>query len=272
MWKTGLEDSPDRPQRGLCVPKDQTYFSWRSFFHEGPLLSRKLFQTIVSVGDTTSIRSHSLREVRLNIRSADSIQPKYFPELAPRGLVFPTITLSIFFQATLRRREAQGGADTRKKAQGGAGARKEAQGRARKRREAQGGASCLLQTPFGASWLLLPPPGLWQERHSPTSRWSARRGTAKAMLAACLLSAILATLATLATHIGNFGNFGKSEKTVAGIVVCLSFSMYPELSATLATLATHTGNFGNFGNSYRQLWQLWQLRQLRATDGIGPRE
>ena len=157
MWKTGLEDSPDRPQRGLCVPKDQTYFSWRSFFHEGPLLSRKLFQTIVSVGDTTSIRSHSLREVRLNIRSADSIQPKYFPELAPRGLVFPTITLSNFFPGNSeaqggegRRKqaqedagrctEAQGGAGRLHRAQRGAGWRREAQGGAVRRREAQGGA------------------------------------------------------------------------------------------------------------------------------------
>ena len=137
MWKTGLEDSPDRPQRGLCVPKDQTYFSWRSFFHEGPLLSRKLFQTIVSVGDTTSIRSHSLREVRLNIRSADSIQPKYFPELAPRGLVFPTITLSNFFPGNS---EAQGGEGRRKQAQEDAGRCTEAQGGAGRRREAQGGA------------------------------------------------------------------------------------------------------------------------------------
>ena len=137
MWKTGLEDSPDRPQSGLCVPKDQTYFSWRSFFHEGPLLSRKLFQTIVSVGDTTSIRSHSLREVRLNIRSADSIQPKYFPELAPRGLVFPTITLSNFFPGNS---EAQGGEGRRKQAQEDAGRCTEAQGGAGRRREAQGGA------------------------------------------------------------------------------------------------------------------------------------
>ena len=137
MWKTGLEDSPDRPLRGLCVPKDQTYFSWRSFFHEGPLLSRKLFQTIVSVGDTTSIRSHSLREVRLNIRSADSIQPKYFPELAPRGLVFPTITLSNFFPGNS---EAQGGEGRRKQAQEDAGRCTEAQGGAGRRREAQGGA------------------------------------------------------------------------------------------------------------------------------------
>ena len=137
MWKTGLEDSPDRPQRGLCVPKDQTYFSWRSFFHEGPLLSRKLFQTIVSVGDTTSIRSHSLREVRLNIRSADSIQPKYFPELAPRGLVFPTIKISNFFPGNS---EAQGGEGRRKQAQEDAGRCTEAQGGAGRRREAQGGA------------------------------------------------------------------------------------------------------------------------------------
>ncbi len=136
MWKTGLEDSPDRPQRGLCVPKDQTYFSWRSFFHEGPLLSRKLFQTIVSVGDTTSIRSHSLREVRLNIRSADSIQPKYFPELAPRGLVFPTITLSNFFPGNS---EAQGGEGRRKQAQEDAGRCTEAQGGAGRHKEAQGG-------------------------------------------------------------------------------------------------------------------------------------
>ena len=134
MWKTGLEDSPDRPQRGLCVPKVQTYFSWRSFFHEGPLLSRKLFQTIVSVGDTTSIRSHSLREVRLNIRSADSTQPKYFPELAPRGLVFPTITLSNFFPGNS---EAQGGEGRRKQAQEDAGRCTEAQGGAGRRREAQ---------------------------------------------------------------------------------------------------------------------------------------